>query len=761
MEGQMESARCNIIYVDRAVSEDRNVQSSSLSSGAAAASWESSQLRENVRLLLSLFESAFLCGTGGACLEQWRKLLSDAVTSIKPTIILLETPFREPIPSKPQGQLPSAESELYGVALLEEIDAESSAKDLSSLVMVIPFVTQQGSVLNIGSNSFETFRGLLVDRGATDAVLNPLSQHCLDNIRMHAKRVCRNLRHRQRRDHDGSLAGEEMVFRLLPYLCPSIFASDHRNAPNTIQISAEDRALVSHAIAEFQFDAPKFSDQQLIVAASLMFQHAFSVPELAMWQLGEEELQQFIVACCTAYRPDVDYHNFCHVVDVLQHIFYTLIRIGALPPYPSNRGSTSRPSSNSDFAQCIEPHVALALLITAIGHDVGHPGVNNGFLVKTKDPLADAFHHKSVLECYHGVAFTCILKKYWPKVYNCSKIKDLVVDSILATDMAVHLGYMEKLNCAVNELERGRSQEDLARNSPDATMEERKSLICALLIKCADISNVARRYDTAVKWMHTLAAETTKQREKERLKHIPTSVFSTPGTDPQTLAKNQLLFMDNFAAPLFEGVAKLIPELQFCVDAIAENKKKFEAMMENVDEHGNSPSQMDFANAQQPNSSQHPVRPGPTVPEVNGINTQFDTDDDSHSHYASKQRCSETTEVSSAPDSAGTGKMPLSPSTQGTSIVSINSSVDPPVSCVVTSSTPDSFKNQTQGSFQHQVPSENGYLNGHTNHVGSDTQSGLGPGGQLRKKPSFIQKIGNFIVKKTTKGSASSAGSSP
>ncbi|KAK0736806.1 hypothetical protein B0T21DRAFT_151837 [Apiosordaria backusii] len=773
MENPMESGMCNVIYVDRAVSEDRHVRSGSLGHGAAAGNWESSQLQGNVSLLLSGFQSVFLCGTGAACLERWRKFYSEPVTKTKPTIILLETPIQEPISSRPQWQLPPAESELYGLTLLERIDSESCAKSLSSLVIVVPIVARHDNLLSVNPDSFRAIRESLVSRGATDATVSPLSHNWLDDIKIHAQRACRNAtqaRSAHPRTHasstqtsrggnDSSLVGEEMVSRLLPDLCISIPASEDGRTIKVVQISAERQAVISHAITEFQFDAPKFNDDELIVAASLIFEHAFSAPEVAPWRLSKEQLQAFVIACCTAYKPNVHYHNFCHVVDVLQHSFHSLIRIGALPPYPPTNGSTPRPSSTSMFAQCIEPLVALTLLVAAIGHDAGHPGVNNGFLIKTNDPLARLYNDRSVLESYHCAAFKEILRKFWPQVYNTSGMRNLITECIMATDMGVHQIYMDKLKSALDELHREHSQENMTPNQLGDAMKKNKLLICALLIKCADISNVARRYDTAVKWMYTLAAETAKQREREKFMNVQTSIVSLEGTDQLTLAKNQLYFMDNFAAPLFKGVAKLIPELQFCVEAIAENREKFKAITANVEKQGSSPSQMDFANSQRPNPSQHSVEPaakgGSNAPEINGITTTFDAvDDDSHSHCAPKQRCSETTEVSSAPDSAGTGKMPLSPSTQGTSIVSINSSVDPPTSCPVTSSTPDSFRNQAKECFQHQVSSDNGYLNGHTNHAGFDTHGGLAPGGQLKKKPSFIQKIGDFLSNKRSKGSS-------
>jgi hypothetical protein len=124
----------------------------------------------------------------------------------------------------------------------------------------------------------------------------------------------------------------------------------------------------------------------------------------------------------------------------------------------------------------------------------------------------------------------------------------------------------------------------------------------------------------------------------------------------------------------------------------------------------------------------HPIDKPPRVPvlngeykEVNGIVTSFDAVADfaasdpfhvnGNKHgSAAKQRCSETTEGSSVPysaewasgaTSATTGKMPLSPSTQGTSIVS-RDSMDRPVSVPVTTITaaestttaPESAKSQ-------------------------------------------------------------------
>lgn len=138
------------------------------------------------------------------------------------------------------------------------------------------------------------------------------------------------------------------------------------------------------------------------------------------------------------------------------------------------------------MALLLKPFEVLTLLISAIGHDVGHPGVNNGFLVVLNAPLAQLYNDRSVLESFHCAAYSQILRRYWPAVFEDTKMRSLMISSILATDMGLHFDYMSKL---------GSLQERLAENNSTEswngrTLETETALVCALLIKCADISNV-------------------------------------------------------------------------------------------------------------------------------------------------------------------------------------------------------------------------------------------------------------------------------
>lgn len=200
-----------------------------------------------------------------------------------------------------------------------------------------------------------------------------------------------------------------------------------------------------------------------------------------------DQLIRFLVACRAAYNNFVPYHNFRHVVDVLQATFNFLIHIGSIAPYPGSSSSQACPvGEKSPIGSLITPFEALTLLITAIGHDVGHPGVNNGFLVTLGAPLAQLYNDRSVLESFHCAAYSQILRRYWPVAFEDSKMRNLMISSILATDMGLHFDYMKRL---------GDTQEKLQENNTvdgwnGRQVEDQKALACSLLIKCADISNV-------------------------------------------------------------------------------------------------------------------------------------------------------------------------------------------------------------------------------------------------------------------------------
>ena len=256
------------------------------------------------------------------------------------------------------------------------------------------------------------------------------------------------------------------------------------------------------AIGSWGFSGHDYSEVELVHAACLMLQHALRIPELDKWRLSTGEipmmlaeyrltqnavdLKRFLMASRAAYNGFVNYHNFRHVVDVMQAIFYFLVQLGTLPPYPADSAPLETEKKTAPIAALLKPFDALTLLITAIGHDVGHPGVNNAFLVALNAPLAQLYNDKSVLEAFHCAAYSQILRRYWKAAFEDIPMRGLMINSILATDMGMHFNYMKELSNLQEKLHHNGCTDGW---SPQV-LDEYRVLVCALLVKCADISNV-------------------------------------------------------------------------------------------------------------------------------------------------------------------------------------------------------------------------------------------------------------------------------
>lgn len=805
----MDDVSCDLIYVDRSVREDRVIRAPSRGSAGfgcfqdAARGCETQTLRENVALLLEAIGDVHLCGTGLACMSRLFDQHGTSTAETTPTVVLIDTPSNERLPdddrsrptsphSNPSGddrRSDSADGDGYGIRLLQMIVSEAHLRNMSSLVVPIPLISftgagRAGAMANgseiLGISALEGGR-LVPDRrllkgcldlGATDVLVSPVNS--VTSIQTHAYRAHKEaLKERQailevKRGRKRSWVGvdeqkpfaylrEAMVSGLMSGICRPGDDQDDRVSSIRIRVPPERRAQITKMVAEWHFCAHDLNDDDLIVAASSMLKHALSMPELERWRLPTDQVTTYLIACRAAYNSFVPYHNFRHVIDVLQATFHFLVQIGALPPFPlpdhyDGALPTQKPPT-SPMAGLVEPFEALTLLVTAIGHDVGHPGVNNGFLVTLNAPLAQLYNDRSVLESFHCAAYSQILRRHWPAVFEDLRMRKLMISSILATDMGLHFDYMKKLGDLQEKLQ--------AKNTTEGwngrMIEEQKALLCALLIKCADISNVARKHDTAVQWTHILSDEFSRQASMESELEIPSSLMSPPKKDVMSLSKAQLGFMNLFAIPLFQGVADILPRMRYCVEELEINKALFQRMVEeevakqlnrprlihdgtmsprtmsiavtpDIDRDTRTPSAMAISGGVSPTETsmsfstteERPTKVSCKPPhvsalphkyqEVNGITTSFDAVadfaasdpfgmHDTRPPTSRKQRCSEATEGSASAPGAGdwasqatsatTGKMPLSPSTQGTSIISQESLDRPPSVPVPTVEVPE------------------------------------------------------------------------
>jgi hypothetical protein len=132
--------------------------------------------------------------------------------------------------------------------------------------------------------------------------------------------------------------------------------------------------------------------------------------------------------------------------------------------------------------------------------------------------------------------------------YFFLEFRKLVITTILATDMALHSDYVLKIN------EQKLRLEESDPNDWDAAkcLEERL-LFCSGLIKCADISNVARPFDRAFEWAKILIEEFSSQGDLER--ELGMHVLPMNDRSKIILEDSQIGFMRFVALGLFQSIS--------------------------------------------------------------------------------------------------------------------------------------------------------------------------------------------------------------
>ncbi|KAH7078324.1 hypothetical protein FB567DRAFT_132558 [Paraphoma chrysanthemicola] len=629
----MEHGMCNVIYIDRRA-HDEHVKRETLSDSLVARTSTGNvgqsyfalgktppvEVHANVEAILSMFNEVHVCDSGRACLSKISSIL-DSPKGNAPTFVLIDVPYDEELRLKRLSREPRTPSptstrliridttepdDIYGTHLLTHISSEISSRNYSKLVVPVVMLTgleREPAPAGLPSPGIHGAQVLTdtvrltryLDAGAFDVLSSPLSKDRMHGLVIHAYRLQKEFTREEasfltsKRNRKLSWVGvddakpyaylrEAMVSNLMTGICNPETVGDSLEASD-FALSEDRRPAVEEAVGTWAFSAHDLTDDELLYGALVMLKHALQMPELEKWTIPEDELIVFLLASRTAYNEFVKYHNFRHVVDVLQALFHFLVRIGTLPPYPSAEASAIPLTPKSPIAELLQPFDALTLLISAIGHDVGHPGVNNAFLVALNAPLAQLYNDRSVLESFHCAAYSQILRRYWPRAFADTAMRKLMINNILATDMGLHFKYMSDLGSLQQKIVHDKGETDAWSVK---VKEEQKDLACGVLIKCADICNVARKFNTAARWANILTDEFSNQGLMEQELQMQSCLFGGPPVrdDIIKLGESQIGFMNIFARPLFEAVTDILPAMRFAVDEILANKAVWESKID-------------------------------------------------------------------------------------------------------------------------------------------------------------------------------------
>eukprot|EP01105_Mastigella_eilhardi_P011680 TRINITY_DN2685_c0_g1_i18.p1 TRINITY_DN2685_c0_g1~~TRINITY_DN2685_c0_g1_i18.p1 ORF type:complete len:1121 (-),score=225.46 TRINITY_DN2685_c0_g1_i18:300-3626(-) len=197
------------------------------------------------------------------------------------------------------------------------------------------------------------------------------------------------------------------------------------------------------------------------------------------------------------------YHNSLHAAEVLQAMHYFIINFGR---------------------QRFSDLQLLAAFFAAVCHDIGHPGLNNNFLMNTLDELAITYNGISILENFH-------VSKAFHLLFGCPdnwlqkclsplqvlEFHSIVTRLVLATDMAKHV---EIISQALSRIAGGQSL--------DPVVKADAQLILQVFIKAADIGNSCRPWRLCERWAQLVAKEFCHQGDLEKRQGLAVSPFMVP-----------------------------------------------------------------------------------------------------------------------------------------------------------------------------------------------------------------------------------------
>jgi hypothetical protein len=271
--------------------------------------------------------------------------------------------------------------------------------------------------------------------------------------------------------------------------------------PQTPFLGFEDFDLTTNA---FEVCQSKESEKEAFL--SFFSEGMYRIPG----DPGEEALDKFFEEVRNGYFQETagldyslirrEYHTFTHAFDVM---------------------ITTHSLFESGAGVFLKPDEKAVLLLAALGHDVLHTGVNNGFLAKTQHPLVEQLGADGVQEKRSVQFMEKVLKKYGifeiSDTNQSSRSLRMLRQSILWTDFSRHTDLMNQVGEIIPKLELPKTPEEKRGISAESILnQEERILLGSFILHCADVSNPGKEWPVAEKWANLVMNEFYAQGDLEK-----------------------------------------------------------------------------------------------------------------------------------------------------------------------------------------------------------------------------------------------------
>ena len=281
--------------------------------------------------------------------------------------------------------------------------------------------------------------------------------------------------------------------------------------------------------------------------------------------ISTEKLDPFLVSISNQYYKTTLYHNSMHGADVTQSLCLYFLN-----------------SNAEEICQSLVLDL-LGILISALGHDLGHPGLTNLYHINSSSDLAITYNDVSCLENFHASKLFRTIRKPETDIFEKLSVQDYktirkrMIGNILATDMANHGKIMTviKSRIAINKNE-NKTKFELLSGNEKTKFEEQQSLF-DFLIHAADLAHNTKLFNISLKWVELLSEEFWLQGDKEKSMNLPVSFLCD--RDSYNIPQSQVGFIKGFIIPTFDCLVNIFPSLKYALDNANTNLKKWEKLV--------------------------------------------------------------------------------------------------------------------------------------------------------------------------------------
>jgi len=334
-------------------------------------------------------------------------------------------------------------------------------------------------------------------------------------------------------------------------------------------IQLEEAGVTAETFNSFSFNTLILTKQQMMTIGVFVIYHFHDDADgFIHTEQDKVTLRNFVTEAEKQYMlPDGKknpFHNFQHATDVLHGV-----------------SKMMRLTQSENFLTELEQ---FSLLVAALGHDIGHPGVNNGFLSEVGHELALQYNDLSPLENMHVSKLYFLVSNQETNVFcmlskeQYKEVRKYCIETILHTDMMGHQAMVKDLQMLfqVNAEIFTQPGNTIGAQTEVLSQQEHKMLVMDNLLHSADVSNPCRSWAVSEAWAHCVLDEFFAQGDQEKMLGVPVQFLND--RDKLNRPNSQIGFLEFMIAPYYAAQIRLFHNLHEYGDNLAHNLGNWEEL---------------------------------------------------------------------------------------------------------------------------------------------------------------------------------------